>query len=73
MESVREQFLNRRSVKFWAIVLTVASAIVLGIAQPTEAQQRSAPTPSARKPNILMIMADDIGYNVSAYNNGVMA
>ncbi len=73
MESVREQFLNRRSVQCWAIALTVASAIVLGIAQPTEAQQRPGPAPTARKPNILMIMADDIGwFNVSAYNNGVM-
>jgi arylsulfatase len=38
--------------------------------------QAQAPTPassSGRKPNILMIMADDIGwFNVSAYNLGVM-
>ncbi|MFY9954015.1 arylsulfatase [Bradyrhizobium sp.] len=73
MESVREQSLNRRSVKFWAIALTVASAIVLGVTQPTEAQQRPTPASSARKPNILLIMADDIGwFNVSAYNLGVM-
>ena len=73
MESVRKQSLNRRSVQFWAITLALAAAIVLGVAQPTEAQQRPAPAPSARKPNILMIMADDIGwFNVSAYNHGVM-
>ena len=73
MESVREQSSNRRSVHFWAIILTVASAVVLGVTQPTEAQQRPAPATSARKPNILMIMADDIGwFNVSAYNHGIM-
>ena len=73
MESVREQFLNRRSVQFWAIALTVAVAVVLGVTQPTEAQQRPAAAPTARKPNILMIMADDIGwFNVSAYNHGIM-
>jgi hypothetical protein len=36
----------------------------------TQAQQ---PTPAGRKPNILFIMGDDIGwFNVSAYNMGVM-
>ena len=73
MEGVWKQSLNCRSVQFWAITLAIAAAIVLGIAQPTEAQQRPSPAPSASKPNILMIMADDIGwFNVSAYNNGVM-
>ena len=39
---------------------------IVGVAQPTEAQQRPAPV-SARKPNILVIMGDDIGwFNVSA-------
>ena len=69
MERAQKQSLNRRSILFSVITLTVASAIVLGAAQQAEAQQRPAPGPSARKPNILMIMADDIGwFNVSAYN-----
>jgi arylsulfatase A-like enzyme len=73
MESIRKQSLNRRSLQFWAIILALAATIVLGVAQPAEAQQRPAPAPSARKPNILMIMADDIGwFNVSAYNHGIM-
>jgi arylsulfatase len=71
MESVQKQPLNRRSVQFWAITLTLVS-VILGVAQPTEAQQRPAPV-SARKPNILVIMGDDIGWlNVSAYNLGLM-
>ena len=73
MERAQKQSLNRRSILFSVITLTVASAIVLGAAQQAEAQQRPAPGPSARKPNILMIMADDIGwFNVSAYNHGMM-
>ena len=73
MERAQKQSLNRRSILFSVITLTVASAIVLGAAQQAEAQQRPAPGPSARKPNILMIMADDIGwFNVSAYNHGIM-
>src|SRR5215467_12869455 len=72
MESVQKQSLNRRSVQFWAITLTLASAIVLGVAQPTEAQQRPAPV-SARKPNILVIMGDDIGWlSVRAWSRGLM-
>ena len=73
MERAQKQSLNRRSILFSVITLTVASAIVFGAAQQAEAQQRPAPGPSAREPNILMIMADDIGwFNVSAYNHGIM-
>jgi hypothetical protein len=39
---------------------------VIGMAMPAQAQE-------ARKPNILVIWGDDIGwYNISAYNLGVM-
>jgi arylsulfatase len=57
---------------------TVAAASVLGSATPTKVAQAQQPAPATtsgggRKPNILMIMGDDIGwFNVSAYNMGIM-
>jgi arylsulfatase len=52
--------------------LAAASVIASNPAQVAQAQQQPA-TPSGRKPNILFIMGDDIGwFNVSAYNMGVM-
>ena len=43
MESVRKQSLHRRSVQFWAIILALAVAIVLVVAQPT--RPSSVPRP----------------------------
>ena len=44
----------------------LASASLLGVSAPVDAQQR-------QKPNILVIWGDDIGgFNVSAYNRGLM-
>jgi arylsulfatase len=66
--------LDRRKVLFGGTTLAAASAlaasaeVAIGRAQ---AQQHAAP--SGRKPNILFIMGDDIGwFNISAYNLGVM-
>ncbi|MBP9146875.1 MAG: arylsulfatase [Thermoanaerobaculia bacterium] len=49
-----------------------AAALILGIiaAAPADAQ---AAKPAAKKPNVLVIWGDDIGYwNISAYNQGMM-
>jgi Sulfatase len=57
---------------------TVAATSVLGSVTPTEVAQAQQPAPATasgggRKPNILMIMGDDIGwFNVSAFNMGIM-
>jgi arylsulfatase A-like enzyme len=52
-------------------VLSLAQACILMVPGNASAQ---SPTPSsAKKPNILVIMGDDIGYwNISAYNRGMM-
>src|SRR5262245_61886011 len=68
--------LSRRNILLGGTTLAAATAIATGSVQTAQAQQRTAqaqPAPSGRKPNILFIMGDDIGwFNVSAYNMGVM-
>ena len=66
---------DRRNILLGGSSLAAASALGgTASVQMAQAQQRPvAPAPSGRKPNILMIMADDIGwFNVSAYNLGMM-
>lgn len=65
---------NRRNILLGSTTLAAASAIASSNpVQVAQAQQQPATPPSGRKPNILMIMADDIGwFNVSAYNLGIM-
>jgi arylsulfatase len=67
--------LDRRSILLGGTTLAAAAAVGGGasvsVAQ-TQAPQ-AAPAPAGRKPNILFIMGDDIGwFNVSAYNMGIM-
>jgi len=67
-----QQQTNRRKLLLTGASLLAASA---GGGTLALAQQQPQPTPAqpGRKPNILMIMADDIGwFNVSAYNHGIM-
>jgi arylsulfatase len=65
--------LNRRNVLFAGTTLAAASAMG-SVAPVRTAQAQAQPAPPAgRKPNILMIMGDDIGwFNISAYNMGIM-
>jgi hypothetical protein len=66
--------LSRRNILLCGTTLAATSA--MGSAAPirtAQAQAQPAPAPAGRKPNILMIMADDIGwFNVSIYNHGIM-
>src|SRR5258708_13216818 len=64
---------SRRNILLGSSALVAAATMTSGaLAQA----QKAAPAPassSGRKPNILMIMADDIGwFNVSPSNPGVM-
>ena len=73
----RNSSVNRRKVLLGGTTLAAATAVASkGSSQTAQAQQRTAqvqPAASGRKPNILFIMGDDIGwFNVSAYNMGIM-
>ena len=66
---------NRRSVLLGTSSLVAAATLTSSVlAQTKNSGPAAAPTPVAgRKPNILFIMGDDIGwYNISAYNLGLM-
>jgi arylsulfatase A-like enzyme len=66
--------LKRRDLLLSGTSLVAASVLLgAGIAAPAQAQQPAPATSNGIKPNILVIMADDIGYwNISAYNRGMM-
>ena len=50
-----------------------AASVLAGFALVTSVPAFSQQTTSQTKPNILVIMGDDIGYwNISAYNRGLM-
>jgi arylsulfatase len=68
----RSRKVSRRNILLGGTTLVAASAITPAGLQTAQAQQQPA-APAGRKPNILFIMGDDIGwFNVSAYNMGIM-
>ena len=61
--------LNRRNILLGSTTLAAASAMGGTAAQVAQAQAQPAPA-TGRRPNILVIMGDDIGQtNVSAYSS----
>ncbi|MET4091161.1 arylsulfatase [Bradyrhizobium sp. S3.5.5] len=68
--------INRRNLLLGTSSLVAAAALTSeALAQAQKAAPGGSPaaTSSGRKPNILFVMGDDIGwFNVSAYNMGVM-
>src|SRR4051794_31798726 len=66
--------LSRRKILLGGTSIAAATAIsVVDRTRVAQAQQQQPAAPSGRKPNILVIMGDDIGQtNVSAYSFGVM-
>jgi arylsulfatase len=62
--------LDRRSILLGGTALAAASALTSGASQVAQAQTAA---PSGRRPNILVIMGDDVGQsNISAYTFGLM-
>ena len=83
MSAIHFPSLEQRSSRaklHWACSTTVlAAGLTVGFAlaaittMALAQEKMTATAPAERKPNILVIMADDIGYwNISAYNLGVM-
>jgi arylsulfatase len=67
--------LKRRDVLLSSGTLLAASALsATSLVNPARAQQQAPAVPGAgRRPNILIIMTDDVGvWNVSAYHRGMM-
>jgi hypothetical protein len=64
--------LSRRNILLGSTTLAAASAV--GASAPIQVTQAQAqPVPSGRKPNILVIMGDDIDwFNPSIYHRGDM-
>src|ERR1700716_77128 len=68
--------MKRRDLLLSGSSLVAASALsAIGLTSPAQAQQpATAPSTAGQKPNIVVIMGDDIGiWNLGAYNRGMMA
>src|ERR1700716_2228148 len=68
--------MKRRDLLLSGSSLVAASALsAIGLTSPAQAQQpATAPSSAGQKPNIVVIMGDDIGiWNLGAYHRGMMA
>ena len=74
-EPGRNHLLDRRNLLLGGTTLAATSAIASS--QPVRVAQAQAPRPAAPsgdKPNILVIMGDDVGwFNIGAYHQGIMS
>jgi arylsulfatase A-like enzyme len=67
-----DQNISRRNVLLAGTTWAAVSAI--GTASPSQKAQAQATRPTGSKPNIIMIMADDVGwFNIGAYHRGIMS
>jgi arylsulfatase A-like enzyme len=66
--------LKRRDLLLSGSSLVAAAALsAVGLTSPAQAQQ-PATAPAGQKPNIVVVMGDDIGwFNIGAYHQGIMA
>ncbi|MCJ2050109.1 arylsulfatase [Methylobacterium sp. J-070] len=70
--SAPESALSRRNMLLAGTSLLAAAGLTLNRAETARAQQPT--TPTGQKPNIIVIMGDDIGiWNIGAYHRGMMA
>jgi len=68
--------LKRRDLLLSGSSLVAASALsAVGLTSPAQAQQpATAPATAGQRPNIVVVMGDDIGwFNIGAYHQGIMS
>ena len=68
--------MKRRDLLLSGSSLVAASALsAVGLTSAAQAQQPTpSPAPAGQRPNIVVIMGDDIGmWNIGAYHRGLMA
>jgi len=71
--STKKATLNRRNILLGGTTAAAASTLGAGALRMAQAQAQAQPGLS-RKPNILFIMGDDIGwFNIGAYHRGMMS
>jgi arylsulfatase len=70
----QDRGLDRRRILLGGTALVAASSLSAGTSVRMAQAQQSVPAQAVgRLPNVLAIMADDIGwFNVSAYHRGIM-
>jgi len=67
---------NRRNILLGSTAIAASALAASAGVQTSQAQQRAQaqPAPAGGKPNILIIMGDDVGwFNVGAYHRGIMS
>ena len=71
---IQDHGLDRRRLLLGGTTLAAASALSSGApVQIAQAQQPAPTQPPGRLPNVLLIMADDVGwFDVGAYHRGMM-
>jgi len=67
--------ISRFPYKIWALILFTLLAVAAKVrAEQASQEQSGQPSKREKKPNILVIMADDIGwFNIGAYHRGIMS
>ncbi|MET4721448.1 arylsulfatase A-like enzyme [Bradyrhizobium japonicum] len=67
--------MKRRDLLLSGSSLVAASALsAVGLTTTAQAQQQAAPAAAGRRPNIVVIMGDDVGwFNIGAYHRGIMS
>ncbi len=72
--TTKDHALDRRSVLLGGTTLAAAALGTGAAVQVAQSQAQAQPAPSGRRPNILFIMGDDIGwFNIGAYHRGIMS